>query len=134
DAAVADVREDQSVADAHDGVEGRSHARLRGARAAELVDMRAGLLDRLRHGAYRRGPVRVGRIVAEAIEDAPRRSQLLVHRGYRGARRDLPVVVPAHSVGHEEDPSGLIDDDGVLVVLALLAYIAGATRGDRNHG
>ena len=117
----------------HGGRDGGAHPGQRGVALRRLVDALAGALDRLaQHLAERallqrrRGGEQLGLGLARHAH--PRLD------GLDGEPRGSTATgVTAHPVRHDEEPQVLVDEVGVLVVVALPTDIGLAAGGDR-HG
>ena len=129
DAAVADVGDEAAVARNQQGGRGRAHAALLGLGLALLVHGLAGGLDGglEQRQEVLRADARVAlRELVDRFAAGLDRVAELVHGELR---RDLARGVAAHAVGDHEQRKLLVDEEIVLVDLALLADVGGGPEG-----
>ena len=129
DPAVADVGDERAVAGDQHGRAGGPHPALLRLGDPLVIDGLAGGLDGVlqhRQDLGRRGLAVPLGVVLEQL--TPRVSGVpeLVH-GQLGGH--LARGMPAHPVGHHEERQLLVDEEVVLVRLALLPYVGGGPEG-----
>jgi hypothetical protein len=82
------------------------------------------------HDVLRSDLVRARRLGDVVVEHLLLALHLFVNGAHRHRARDLAGRVPAHTVGHDEEPELLVDEEVVLVVIANLADVGGCVETD----
>ena len=133
DAAVADVPDHRLPAGGEQRDHGRSHAALAQIASGDRIDVGAGLVDGALHQRRDLLARLDGGRFGESLEDRLPLGERVADRFHRLRAGDLARGMPAHAISDRVQSEVLVDEKGVLVVLALVPDVGAGPTLDDGH-